>query len=327
MQPLALIVHNRIPENAPEEELDLVHQINGVTASLQKQGWRVDTQTLTLDLASGRAAIAEKKPDCIFNLVESLDGDDRFIPAGPLLYESLGIPYTGSSSAAIAVTSNKLAAKRIMRAAGIPTAQWEPVTDASTPPLPYPFIIKTSTDHASVDIDDESVIYSIDGWHRWFERRGGAVRSGLFAERYIDGREYNLSVLELGRGTHRVLPPAEILFNNFPPGKPRIVGYAAKWEEQAFEYENTPRHFSDDPADAPLHERLVGIASSCWDLFRLGGYVRVDFRIDADGSPYVLEVNANPCIAPWAGFVAACDRAGISFDDMIRHLIDSALGR
>lgn len=327
MLPLLLIVHNHIPDTLAEEERDLLHQIEAVSTSAKRLGWRVETQTLTFDLNEGRLALAAKKPGCIFNLVESLDGDDRFIPAGPQLYESLRLPFTGSSSAAIAITSNKLAAKRIMRAAGIPTAQWAKITDTAMPPLPYPFIIKTATDHASVDIDDESVIYNDAGWHRWFERRQGVLRPGLFAESYIDGREFNLSVLQQGGGKFVVLPPAEILFTNYPEGKPRIVGYAAKWEEQAFEYENTPRRFSDDVADDPLRRKLIGIAGACWELFSLGGYVRVDFRIDAAGSPFVLEVNANPCISPWAGFVAACDRAGIGYDAMIGHILDSALGR
>ena len=325
--PLLLIVHNRIPDPLTEEERDLLHQIEAVSASAQRLGWRVETQILTLNMHEGRLAIAAKKPDCIFNLVESLDGDDRFIPAAPLLYESLRIPYTGSSSAAMATTSNKLAAKQIMRSAGISTARWERITDKSRPPLPYPFIIKTATDHASVDIDDGSVINDAAGWHKWFERRSGVLRPGLFAESYIDGREFNLSMLQQGSGTCVVLPPAEILFNNYPEGKPRIVGYAAKWEEQAFEYENTPRQFSDDVADEPLHRRLIEVSRTCWELFSLGGYVRVDFRVDAAGSPFVLEVNANPCISPWAGFVAACDRAAISYDSMIGHILDSALGR
>ena len=92
MKPLALIVHNQLSDRPTEDENDVMAQIEAVGASLVRLGWRREKLALTLDLAQGRSRIKARSPDCIVNLVESLDGDDRFISAAPLLYESLHLP-------------------------------------------------------------------------------------------------------------------------------------------------------------------------------------------------------------------------------------------
>jgi D-alanine-D-alanine ligase len=127
-----------------------------------------------------------------------------------------------------------------------------------------------------------------------------------------------------GRSGPRALPVAEIRFDAFPADKPRIVGYAAKWHSDSFEYQNTPRSFAVEPE---LDEQLRRLALECWALFRLEGYARVDFRVDERGSPWVLEVNANPCLSPDAGFAAALAEAGIGYEAAVATLIDDALER
>lgn len=121
-----------------------------------------------------------------------------------------------------------------------------------------------------------------------------------------------------------MLPLAEIIFRDFPAQKPRLVGYRAKWDEPSFEYRNTVRRFVDEHEESVLCAALRQIASRCWDIFRLRGYARVDFRVDADGRPWVLEVNANPCLSADAGFAAALEQADISIDDAIRRIIAHA---
>ena len=122
----------------------------------------------------------------------------------------------------------------------------------------------------------------------------------------------------------RVLPVAEMEFVEFPSTKPAIVGYAAKWDADSFEYRNTVRSFGVEAALAVRAERL---ALACWELFALDGYARVDFRVDGSGLPFVLEVNANPCLSPDAGFAAALAQAGIGYAEAIGWLLADALRR
>jgi D-alanine-D-alanine ligase len=147
-----------------------------------------------------------------------------------------------------------------------------------------------------------------------------------FAERYVEGRELNVSLLAGPRGPN-VLPPAEILFCGFPANTARLVDYRAKWDPDSLEYQNTPRRFRFPAADQPLLEELVRLTRSCWYLFGLRGYARVDFRVDPRGKPWILEVNANPCLSPDAGFAAALGEAGLSFQEGIERILADAVGR
>jgi D-alanine-D-alanine ligase len=132
-------------------------------------------------------------------------------------------------------------------------------------------------------------------------------------------------VLADGRGGVEVLPAAEILFKEYPEGKPRIVGYDAKWEPGSFEYRNTPRTFDFTAGEAVLMEKLRALSMRCWETFDLRGYARVDFRVDRDSNPWVIEINANPCISPDAGFTAAAARAGVGYTSMIARIVESSL--
>ena len=67
--------------------------------------------------------------------------------------------------------------------------------------------------------------------------------------------------------------------------------------------------------------QLSDMSILCWDVFNLRGYARVDFRIDPAGKPWVLEVNANPCLSPDGGFVAAAARAGLDYNGLIGRII------
>ena len=145
-----------------------------------------------------------------------------------------------------------------------------------------------------------------------------------FAERFVEGREFNLSLLSGAEGPC-VLPAAEILFEDFGPGEPRMVGYQAKWDSSSPAYQKTPRRFRHLEEDVPLLRTLNETALRCWDLFSLHGYARVDFRVDVNGSPWVLEVNANPCLSPDAGFAAALKEAGISFVQAVEQIVREAI--
>jgi D-alanine-D-alanine ligase len=129
-------------------------------------------------------------------------------------------------------------------------------------------------------------------------------------------------VLEIEDRPH-VLPVAEMTFVDFPAGKPRLVGYPAKWSPGSFEYEHTVRQF--DTAGTTLTERLSGLSLNAWCCFGLRGYARVDFRVDDAGHPWILEVNANPCLSPDAGFAAAVEKTALTATAMIEHIIAAAL--
>ena len=153
-----------------------------------------------------------------------------------------------------------------------------------------------------------------------------SLKSSTFAERFIDGREFNFSIFEK-EGNPHLLPLAEMCFTNYNSDKPHIVGYRAKWHADSFEYQHTVRNFDFSQEDEPLIEELSNIALKCWNVFGLRGYARVDFRVDDQKRPFVLEINANPCLSPDAGFAAAIERAGLTYRDVVNDIVNSVFSR
>ncbi len=314
-----VVSHVRISEDAPKDEQDTLIQAAAVAQALNNLGFESRLVPFSSDLEKSIQELRDAGPDLIFNLVESLNGSGRLIHVAPALFDYLKIPYTGASSEAIVLTSNKLLAKKLLRLAGVATADWAPA--GSTIEFAGPYLLKSVWEHASIGLDDHCL--ASDQVELTKLLTGRASLQEVFIERYIEGREFNLSILA-GRAGPRVLPPAEIRFD-FPPQKARIVGYRAKWDESSFEYQHTSRSFDFGPEDRALLDKLERIALKCWRLFDLRGYARVDFRIDNEGCPWVLEINSNPCISPDSGFVAAAEKAGLNYEQMLMCVIEDGL--
>jgi len=103
-----------------------------------------------------------------------------------------------------------------------------------------------------------------------------------------------------------------------------ILTYDAKWNPECREYSDSARSFELGAGDAGLAEALREAALRCWDVLGLAGYARVDFRVDETGKPWAIDVNANPCLAPDAGFPAACGRAGLAYEEIVRRVLEAA---
>jgi D-alanine-D-alanine ligase len=116
-----------------------------------------------------------------------------------------------------------------------------------------------------------------------------------------------------------------MVFERWDDTRPRIIGYAAKWHENTQEYKDTTRVFGWQLREPKLHRALEALSRQCWSFFGLFGYARVDFRVDEHGDPFILEVNPNPCLEPNAGFAAACEQAGMSYADVVSHILNAAL--
>lgn len=317
----ALIVHDPVGADARPDEQDTVRQVMAIRAALNMLGFQTRTLAAPHDRAALEGALRAAKSGLVFNLVESHPGLVRV----PRTLERLGIPFTGCSSEAVLTTTDKVGAKRRMVDARIPTPPWMPV--AQLPDALHfdrPYIVKPVNEDASIGIGPVSVVADTNDLRRVYDVYGLGKVQEWFAERFIEGREFNLSILG-GPDGPRVLPAAEIVFEGYPAGRPPIVDYVAKWDEASPEYRGTRRVFRDRALDGELVERLESIALACWSLFRLSGYARVDFRVDAKGNPWVLEVNANPCLSPDAGFVAAAGQAGYPYAEMVACIVTAAM--
>jgi len=214
-------------------------------------------------------------------------------------------------------------AKRLMAGAGLPTPEW------SEPPGwrgigGERWIVKSVSEDASLGLDDGAVACGREAVAARAQVSAARYGGRWFAERYVEGREFNVALIER-HGAPFALPIGEMIFERWDETRPRIIGYAAKWQESAQEYQDTTRVFDWHAREPKLQRMLELLSRQCWSFFGLSGYARVDFRVDSTGNPFVLEVNPNPCLEPNAGFAAACEQAGMSYSGLISEIIHAAL--
>ncbi|MCR4315163.1 MAG: GNAT family N-acetyltransferase [Planctomycetes bacterium] len=327
---LVAVLMSAIAKNSGADEQDSVITSKAILAALAEIGCRGIVVELTTDVSRAEAELRRLKPDVVFNIVDTVAGRGCYLPLAPALLENLGIPYAGESASSLNATTNKVFSKRIMRQGGIQTPAWFVPGEGLTGNVHFParFIGKSVWEHASIGIDDESVreAEGDDDLLALVRRAEEKTNSSSFAEEFIDGREFNVSLLSI-RGVIEVLPIAEMTFRDYDADKLKIVHYDAKWNEDAPEYHRTVRTFDFPKEDALLLSKLRRAAMSCAEIFGLRSYSRVDFRVDEGGRVFVLEINANPGIAPDSGFISAAERRGLSYADVVREIIAEAESR
>jgi len=307
-------------ESRPDE-VDTLVAANAVAGALGSLGYATEIVALAPDL-SQLDALPARRPLLVFNLVDAVNGDGRLAPFVPARLDALGLPYTGCSASAWLETLSKISTKLKLAHAGLPTPSWS--EDGSGLESEARVIVKPIWEHGSLGLDDASVLRGADAT-RAIAMRNLRWKTEHFAESFLDGREFNLSLLD-GPSGPIVLPVAEIVFEGFSGRAPKIVGYDAKWTPDSEAYIGTPRRFGLEAEDPAIAAKLKGLALACWHLFALSGYARVDFRLDGEGKPSILEVNMNPCLSPDAGFAAAAGQAGLSYQAMIGQIVEASLG-
>lgn len=326
-----VLLYDRIAKQGVNpDQSDALVQAEAVGRALSDIGHEFVEMTISMDIKRFLKEISEAYPQLIFNLVESVEGHGRLIHFPASILDLLAIPYTGAPADALYLTSSKILTKKILAGAGIPSPSYYSPGDlkAKSIPIEGSYIIKSVWEHASVGLEESSVltVKSSGQLLAEMEKRRDSLGGDCFAEQFIDGREFNLSLLASPEGPE-ALPPAEMRFIDYPPGKWKVVGYRAKWDDSSFESLHTQRSFEFPKSERPLLQNLVDIARRCWHLFSLRGYARVDFRVDERNQPWVLEINANPCLSPDAGFAAAASQAGLSYRQVVERIIqDVPLG-
>ncbi|HEX2969761.1 MAG TPA: ATP-grasp domain-containing protein [Bacteroidales bacterium] len=310
------IIYNEPSTGALADELDVLDQVKHIEKHLIELGFEVRRKGITDRFMDEIAILAAEKYDFVFNLVESIKNKGElnyFIPAVLNLYS---IPYSGNPLEAMFITTNKALSGETMAKAGINHPGSYKISQSNELVNGKKYIVKPIWEDGSLGITADSVFICEPGFERKLE---GMDDSHWFIQDFIDGREFNLSILG-GKKGPEVMDPAEIVFVDYDENRPKIIDFKAKWEMDSFEYINTPREFPQ--LDDTLRNNLRKTAASCWNLFGLRGYARVDVRTDSDDNVYVIEVNANPCISPDGGYVAATKRKGYKFTEVLQRILE-----
>ena len=291
---------------------DVMQQVKVVTDSLNRINHVFGLFPCTLDIEDTLEGIREYNPDICFNLLDTLDSKDCLAHLPICVLDAYGIKHTGPCGDTLGVITRKLLVKDQLIAARIPTPY--AITRTSTKMHRGKWLIKASNADGSRDMNDNSVV---TGNTNSIQDILLAYPNG-FAEEYIEGREFTVPFL-----CGRTLPIVEVLYQDYPDDKPKILAQAAKWQPDSFEYKHTSYRYIDDYND--IHVKMLLHTACCIRMFDLSGWGRIDFRVDNAGTTYIIDINANCFLAPDAWWAGSLEHAGIPFDTAIQQIMDKAL--
>lgn len=306
----------------PNREKYGLAAIRRIVDSLKKGGHQVQAFEGDKDLIDSleefmpRTLVGER-PGMAFNLSYGIQGQARYTHV-PGILEMVGVPYVGSGPLAHSLALDKVVAKMLFVQNGVPTPEFV-VLDATAfemPELEFPLIVKPKNESVSFGIrivnDESELREAADVIFKEYDQP-------VLAERYIDGREVNIGLLGNG-STLEVFQPAELVFGE---GGPNIYTEEDKRKQSGREVGvQCPANLDKETA-----ELAQGIARKAFNVLGCYDCARVDMRLDADGSLYVLEVNSLPSLGEHGSYVAAADAMGLDFARLVNRLVEVASAR
>jgi D-alanine-D-alanine ligase len=262
------------------------------------------------------SGLMREKPDRVFNIAEGWGDRDResFVPA---LCSMLGIPHTGSDAVALGITMDKALTKRVLRDAGVRTADFLLCTSIPSEELPFgfPAFVKPNCEGTSRGICRDSLVADLASLQKRVDIIIRDYRQPALVEPYLDGRDFCVGLL--GNNPPAVLKSCEVLLGH-EDGIPFF----------SFEYKRRDTDILDmSPAIAPEALReMEEMALAAWDVLGCRDYCRTDFRTDSKGIPHLVEVNALPGLSPLSGiFVQQAAATGIAFEEVIGRIMERVL--
>lgn len=262
--------------------------------------------------------------DCIFNMIEWSGLDTPLAIRAYHALDQLHIPMTGPSATALEQVANKVDMKKKLHDAGLLTPGWQVFEDDSVPIDPaikFPVIVKPLYEHCSIGLTYDAIAENSEQLLSVVGAQHALYKQAVFAEEFIIGREFQVTVLERENGL-AVLPPAEILFEE--KGTRAFLTYASRWVEDHPEYKTS--HVVLAKLTPTLLNNLQQASSKAFQILDFADYSRLDIRTRGD-DVYILEANPNPGLEddPAYGMSVSFHAAGMSFADFLWEIVTSCL--
>lgn len=264
-------------------------------------------------------SIQKLAPDVVFLALHGKYGEDGTIQG---LLDILKIPYTGSGVLTSAICINKAMTKRILDYENLPTAPFlifdlvhspgltvESIAAAVEAKLGIPVVVKPSTQGSSIGT---TIVKNHEALHEGI-RSALQFDHELVVEKFVEGTEVTASLL--GNENPVALPLIEIVAEN------EFYDYEAKYTP-GMSHHLIPARISER-----AREKVMDLAVQTYKLFNCQGFSRVDFIVDADDNPYILEVNTIPGMTALSLFPDAARAAGMSFEDLCARLVELAFAK
>lgn len=274
-----------------------------VLSSLEKQGVDVRGVDVNRDVLQ---QLKNEKIDRVFIALHGRGGEDGVIQGG---LEVLDCPYTGSGVMASSLGMDKLRTKQIWQGAGLPTPgfvllQTEKDLAKAVTELGLPMIVKPIYEGSSIGITKVSEASQLEQAWRVASEYGGDV----LAERWIDGPEYTVAIL-----AEQALPIIRLETPN------AFYDFQAKYEE------TTTQYHCPCGLDEQTEKKFQELAVQAFKTVGASGWGRVDFMLDAQGKPWLLEINTVPGMTDHSLVPMAASSAGIDFDCLVWRILETSM--
>lgn len=310
------------PDHLPEdafEEYDSEATVGHIENALTLLGHNV------CRLPAGRAfvdVLRDAAPDIVFNIAEGEGGRCREAHV-PAVLEMLGVPYVGSDPLTLSVTLDKPVAKRLAAFEGIPTPPFRTFRSAEeldALPFPFPVIVKPVFEGSSKGVRIASRATSLDQAREMVRFVTGTYRQEALVEAFVPGAEVTVGVL--GNDPPRVVGMMEIVPKTVSPEE-FVYSLEVKrdWENRVA--------YRVPPAlpDAVLSE-IGRFALGAYRALGCRDFSRIDFRLDAAGTPQFIECNPLPGLSPGYGDLPImAERMGIPYPSLVSEILSHALSR
>jgi D-alanine-D-alanine ligase len=263
--------------------------------------------------------LAGDRWDLVFNIAEGVRGFAREAQV-PCLLDLYGIPYTFSDAVVLALTLHKGLTNRVVRDAGVPTAPFAVVAgpdDLGAVDFPGPWFVKPVAEGTGKGVDAKSVVRRRADLARRCRELTERFRQPALVEGFLPGREFTTGISGSGQAA-RVIGTMEVILKEHAEAE--VYSYVNKERcEELVEYRLVR------PADDPLVAEAEGVALAAWRVLYCRDAGRVDLRCDADGRVCFIEVNPLAGLHPeHSDLPILSTKAGLSYDELIRRIVDSA---
>lgn len=331
-----LVIYNCDTQSSDSDDnsflcLNSRKSIEGVASAVEKVLTKKSGREVMLapiaSLSDISKYVTEFSPEVVFNLCESIDNDaSKEIDVVQLL-ENLRVQYTGNSSEALMNCLDKYECNLRLSNRDIPTPASFVVretTDLESFEFKHEkYIVKPNDQDGSTGIDDCCVVSDYHSLANKVEKLFQQGAGSLIIQEYICGRELNFAFVGNRPNIHWC--PSEIVFNYQDQTKPRILNYSSKWLTESNDFCST--HSSAVKLSAELNEKIHWIIETACHELAISSYGRFDFRLDANGTPYIIDVNPNCDLDPNAGMARANAFNGIAYDALVEAILSEAINR
>jgi D-alanine-D-alanine ligase len=299
-------------------EFDRIDTIDGIDEALQALGHTTDrignVKQLVKRLAAGH------RWDLVFNIAEGMYGAGReaLVPA---LLDAYRVPYTFSDPFVLTLTLHKALTKTIIRAAGIPTADFvviETPAEVDSISLPFPLFAKPVAEGTGKGINDSSKVDTTEQLSVLCTHLLEEFNQPVLVETYLPGREFTAGITGTGQGA-QVVGVMEVLFRKHHEGE-KIYSFSNKSNyELVIDY-----HIPEQEAVRACSD----IALKSWKALGCRDGGRVDIRMDRLGQLNFIEVNPLAGLNPvHSDLPIICRLLNISYQDLIERILASTLKR